>query len=71
MSLSPAKETLEQQRVIAALRQENTALRLANEGIPLLLAIIERYQAAIRSTGAIPSDDELAMIAMIRREAAV
>jgi hypothetical protein len=66
-----AKEMLEQQRAITALRQENASLRLANQSIQLLIAIIERYQAAIRSTGAIPSDDELAMVAIVRRESQV
>lgn len=71
MNTEDAKEMLEHQRLIAQLRQENAQLRLANEGIPLLIAIIERYQTAVRSTGATLSDDELCMVNLIRKESRV
>jgi hypothetical protein len=72
MSVDSAAEMLEHQREIVALREANNTMRMiVEQGIPLLVAIIERYQAAIRSTGAIVSDDELAMVAMIRKDARV
>lgn len=64
-----ATEALALQRELLQLRKDNAQLALVREGLGILLGIVARYQRAIRSTGAVPCEEETVLVESIRKMA--
>lgn len=66
-----AREALELQRELLELRKENAELRSIAHAADALLQIVDRYQRCIKATGAILSEEEVALVQAIRNGVAL
>jgi hypothetical protein len=67
MTDQESSEALDLQRELLDLRKENANLRLIRQANVILLGMIARYQRAIKSTGAILAEEEVALVEAIRK----